>query len=173
MYNMSVQVTARAERSGRIEQIWKSIIFKQVSGSPGCPWLQRYLPWKIRIKFWMKTGNNRKYLLIFSGVLLAYQYLGLVIDGNIPYTQIKISSQANISIALTILIFFFGSQYSFYWFKQKKEERSLFEFASSIPIGLIAIVPICYNYLKKFGIDWKVIVSTSITTKCGWILWFQ
>jgi hypothetical protein len=37
----------------------------------------------------MKTGNNRKYLLIFSGVLLAYQYLGLVIDGNIPYTQIK------------------------------------------------------------------------------------
>ena len=98
----------------------------------------------------MKTGNNRKYLLIFSGVLLAYQYLGLVIDGNIPYTQIKISSQANISIALTILIFFFGSQYSFYWFKQKKEERSLFEFASSIPIGLIAIGHICYIYLKKF-----------------------
>ncbi|MGB9440949.1 MAG: ankyrin repeat domain-containing protein, partial [Desulfobacterales bacterium] len=118
----------------------------------------------------MKTGNNRKYLLIFSGVLLAYQYLGLVIDGNIPYTQIKISSQANISIALTILIFFFGSQYSFYWFKQKKEERSLFEFASSIPIGLIAIVPICYSYLKKFGIDWKVIVSTILILFLGSLL---
>jgi len=49
----------------------------------------------------MKPDESRKYILIFSGLLLGFQYLGLVIDGNIPYTQIKISSQANISIAFT------------------------------------------------------------------------
>lgn len=118
----------------------------------------------------MKTDNNRKYLLIFSGLLLGFQYLGLVIDGNIPYTQIKISSQANIQIVLTILIIFFGAQFSFYWFKQKKGDRSLFEFVSSLPIALIAIIPVCYGYLNKFGIDWKVIASTILILLLGGLL---
>jgi len=89
----------------------------------------------------MKSDNNRKYLLIFSAILLGYQYFDVVIDDTIPYTQIKISSQANILIILTLLIIFFGSQFTFYWLKQKKEDRSHFEFATSIPVGLIAIVP--------------------------------
>jgi len=118
----------------------------------------------------MKTDNNRKYLLIFSGILLGFQYLGLVIDSNIPFTQIKISSQANIPIILTILIFFFGGQFVFYWLNQKKEERSFFEFITAIPIAVIAIAPVIYSYLNKFGIDWKVIVSTILIMLFGGLL---
>lgn len=118
----------------------------------------------------MKTENNRKYLIIFSGILLGFQYLGLVIDGNIPFTQIKIASQANIPIVLTILIIFFGGQFIFYWLKQKKEDRNFFEFITSIPIALIAIVPVCYGYLKNFGIDWKVIASTILILLLGGLL---
>jgi membrane-associated HD superfamily phosphohydrolase len=118
----------------------------------------------------MKSDNNRKYLLIFSGILLGFQYLGLVVDGNIPFTQIKISSQANIPIILTILIFFFGGQFTFYWLKQEKEERSFFEFITAIPVALVAIVPVIYSYLKKFGIDWKVIASTILILLLGSLL---
>ena len=118
----------------------------------------------------MKSDNNRKYLLIFSAILLGYQYFDVVIDDTIPYTQIKISSQANILIILTLLIIFFGSQFTFYWLKQKKEDRSHFEFATSIPVGLIAIVPVCYGYLKNFGLDWKVICITICLLLLGSIL---
>ncbi|MDL1976018.1 MAG: hypothetical protein LWX55_14840 [Deltaproteobacteria bacterium] len=98
-----------------------------------------------QFKLPMKSDNNRKYLLIFSGILLGFQYLGLVVDGNIPFTQIKISSQANIPIILTILIFFFGGQFTFYWLKQEKEERSFFEFITAIPVALVAIIPVIYS----------------------------
>lgn len=118
----------------------------------------------------MKTDNNRKYLLIFSGLLLGFQYLGVVIDTNIPYTQIKISSQANISIILTILIVFFGGQFTFYWLNLKKAEKSVFEFITAIPIAVIAIAPVIYNYLSKYGIDWKVIISTILIMLFGSLL---
>lgn len=118
----------------------------------------------------MKTDNNRKYLLIFSGLLLGFQYLGVIIDTNIPYTQVKISSQANIPIILTILIIFFGGQFTFYWFNQKKEERSLFELITAIPVALVAIVPVGYSYLTKYGIDWKVIISAALITLFGGLL---
>ena len=118
----------------------------------------------------MKSDNNRKYLLIFSAILIGYQYFGLIIDGTIPYTQIKISPQANIPIVLTLLIIFFGSQFVFYLFKKKKEERSFFELITSIPIALIATVPVFYDYLKKFGIDWKVICSTILIIINGCLL---
>jgi hypothetical protein len=115
----------------------------------------------------MNNDNNKKYLLIFSGILLGYQYLGLVIDGNIPYTQIKFSQQANIPIVLVILIIFFGTQFVFYWFQKKEEDRSLFELLSSIPIALIAVIPVCYGYLKKFGVDWKIICLTVFVLLLG------
>lgn len=118
----------------------------------------------------MKTDNNRKYLLIFSAILLGFQYFGLVIDGNIPFTQVKISSQTNIPIVLTILIFFFGGQFVFYWLSQKKEERSLFEFLTAIPIAVIAIGPVIYSYLQKFGIDWKVIIAAVLIMLFGGLL---
>jgi phage shock protein PspC (stress-responsive transcriptional regulator) len=107
----------------------------------------------------MKTENSRKYSLIFSGILLGFQYLGVVIDANIPFTQIKISSQANIPIVLTVLIVFFGGQFSFYWLKQRREDRNFFDFITCIPVALFAIAPVCYGFLNKFGIDWKVISS--------------
>jgi hypothetical protein len=118
----------------------------------------------------MNTENNKKYLLIFSGILLAYQYLGLVIDGNIPFTEIKIASQKNIPIILTILIIFFGTQFIFYWYKQKKKERSFFEFLTSIPVALIAILPVVYGYFLKFGIDWKTIVTSVFIMILGALL---
>ena len=118
----------------------------------------------------MKTDYNRKYLLIFSGILLGFLYFGLVIDSNIPFTQIKISSQANIPIVLTILIIFFGGQFIFYWLNQKKEERSLFEFITAITVAFIAIGPVIYSYLIKFGIDWKVIISTILIMLFGSLL---
>ncbi len=118
----------------------------------------------------MKTDNNRKYLLIFSGLLLGFQYLGFAMDDNIPYTQIKISSQANVPIILTILVIFFGVQFTFYWLNLKKEERSFFEFITAIPIALIAISPVIYSYLIKYGIDWKVIFSTVLIMLFGSLL---
>lgn len=118
----------------------------------------------------MKTEYNRKYLLIFSGLLLGYQYLGFVIEGNIPYTGIQISSQANVPIVLTLLVAFFGTQLVFYWFKQKKEERSAFEIWSSISIALIAIAPVCYGYLQEYGIDWRVITSSILIFVLGGLL---
>jgi hypothetical protein len=118
----------------------------------------------------MKSDNNRKYLLIFSAILLGYQYLGLVIDVTIPYTQIKISSQASVPISLTLIIIFFGSHYIYYWFNEKKEDKSVFELITSIPIALIAVVPIFYSYLKIFGIDWKVISSSILILLIGGLL---
>lgn len=118
----------------------------------------------------MKSDNSRKYLLIFSAILLGYQYLGLVMDVTIPYTQIKISSQANVSIILTLIVIFFGSHYIYYWFKEKKEDRSFFEFLTSIPLALIAVVPIFYSYLKKIGINWKVISSLILIPLIGLLL---
>lgn len=122
------------------------------------------------LKLPMKTDNNRKYLLIFSGMLLCFQYFGLVIDSNIPYTQIKISSQADIPIVLTLLIIFFVGQFTFYWLKLKKEERSFFEFITAIPIALVAIIPVIYGYLQKFGIDWKIIASAMLIIVFGGLL---
>jgi len=118
----------------------------------------------------MKTDNNRKYLLIFSGVLFCYQYLGLVIDKNIPFTQLKITSQQNILIILTVLIVFFGIQYIYSWLNQKKEDRNYFEFASSIPISLIVIAPVCYDNFKKIEVDWLVITSATIILVFGMVL---
>lgn len=105
----------------------------------------------------MKSDSSRKYLLIFSAILIGYQYFGLVMDGTIPYTQIKIPSQANVLVILTLLIIFFGSHYIYNWLKEKKEDRSVFELITSIPFALIAVVPVFYSYIKKIGIDWKVI----------------
>lgn len=118
----------------------------------------------------MKTENNRKYLLIFSGILLGFQYLGLIIDDTIPFTQVKISSQEKIPIVLTILILFFSVQYIFYWFKLKKEERGLFEFTTAIPIAIISIAPVIYKYLEKYGIDWKVISASILIMLFGFVL---
>ena len=118
----------------------------------------------------MKANNSRKYLLVFSGILLGFQYVGIDIDSNIPFTQIKVSSQANIPLVLTILIFFFGAQFIFYWLRQKKEERIFFEFTTAITIAIIAVSPVIYGYLKKFGIDWKVIVSSILIFLVGSLL---
>ena len=118
----------------------------------------------------MKTDNNRKYLLIFSGILLGYQYLGLDIDGNIPFTQIRIPSQENIPFVFTILILFFGGQFVFYWLRQKREDRDLFEFITATTIALIAIAPVCYDYFKNYGVDWKVITTVMIMLFFGFFL---
>ena len=118
----------------------------------------------------MKANDSRKYLLLFSGILLGFQYVGIVIDSNIPFTQIKVSSQANIPLVLTILIFFFGAQFIFYWLNQKKEERIFFEFATAITIASIAVAPVIYSYLKKIGINWKVIVSSILIFLVGCLL---
>lgn len=108
----------------------------------------------------MENSNDRKYLLIFSALLIGYQYFGVLIDGTIPYTQIKISSQANISIILILLILFFGIEFVVKWVRQEKKERRIFDLSSSVLIATVAISSVCYVYLKKYGIDWKVICST-------------
>lgn len=118
----------------------------------------------------IKAENNRKYLLIFSGLLLGFQYFGVVIDSNIPFTQVQISSQADIPIVLTILIIFFGGQFIYYWMNQEKEERHFFELITAIPIALLAIIPVIYVYLQRYGIDWKVIVSTVLIMLFGGLL---
>lgn len=118
----------------------------------------------------MKTDNNRKYLLIFSVILLGFQHFGVVIDSKIPFAKVKISAQENIPIILTILIFFFSIQFVFYWLRQKKEERILFEFITAIPIAIFAIFPVVYSYLNKFGMDWKVIFSAIIIMLLGSLL---
>ncbi len=118
----------------------------------------------------MKTEYSRKYLLIFSALLIGYQYFGFVIEGNVPYTEITISSQANIPIVLSLLVVFFGIQFAYYWFTQKKEGRSYFELWSSIPIALIAITPVSYGYLSEYGIDWRVITSSVLIFALGGLL---
>jgi len=105
----------------------------------------------------MKPDTSRNYLLIFSAILICYQYFGLVTDGTIPYTQIKIPSQTNVLVILTLLILFFASQYIYGWWKEKKENKSIFWLITSLPLALIAVAPVFYGFLKKIGIDWKVI----------------
>lgn len=68
------------------------------------------------------------------------------------------------------MISFFAIQFTFYYFKQKREDRVFFEIVTAIPIALIATLPVIYEYLKKFGIDWKVIFSTLIILVLGSLL---
>ena len=107
----------------------------------------------------MEPSTDRKYVLIFSALLIGYQYFGILIDGTIPYTQIKFSSQADVKIILILLIIFFGIQFVHKWFKQDKKERSIFDFSSSVLIASVAIAPVCSIFLGKYGIDWKMIFS--------------
>lgn len=118
----------------------------------------------------MSADDTRKYLLIFSGMSICYQCFGLVNDGTIPYTQVKVPSPANVFTILTFLITFLCVQYLYYWFIQKKEERLLFDLFTAVSIALVAITPVIYTYLKQFGIDWKVILTTTIILICGGFL---
>jgi hypothetical protein len=54
--------------------------------------------------------------------------------------------------------------------KGKKEDRSVFELITSIPLALIAVVPIFYGYLKKIGVDWIVISSSILILLIGILL---
>ncbi len=107
----------------------------------------------------MDILNNRKYLLIFSSILIGYKYFGLVIDGNIPYTQIKFSSQSSIQLALTLFVLFFGAQYIYSVIRQDRQERRMFDIILVSVVGLAAILPVGYEYLANFGIDWKILFS--------------
>jgi ankyrin repeat protein len=118
----------------------------------------------------MKPDTSRNYLLIFSAILIGYQYFGLVTDGAIPYTQIKIPSQTNVLVILTVLIIFFGSQYIYGWLEEKKEDRSVFWLITSLPLAIIAVAPVFYGFLKKIGIDWKVISSSIFILLIGCFL---
>lgn len=118
----------------------------------------------------MKADSNRNYLLVFSATLIGFQYSGLDLGGGIPFTQIRISSQENIPFILTVLILFFGGQFVFYWLKQKRDNRSLFEFITATVIAFVAIVPVFYDFLKNHEIDWKVITSVIIILFFGFFL---
>jgi len=69
-----------------------------------------------------------------------------------------------------LLVVFFGVQFAYYWFNQKKGDRSYFELWSSIPIALIAITPVFYGYLNEYGIDWRVIISSALIFALGGLL---
>ncbi len=118
----------------------------------------------------MKSDANRKYSLIFSGLLIGFKYLGLMIEGKIPYTEITISPETNVSTILILLSIFFFSHFIYYWFAETKKERNFFEFTITVVIFLIAIVPELYKYLYNYGIDWKVILSSLGIVALGFLL---
>lgn len=118
----------------------------------------------------MKSDSSRKYSLIFSGLLIGFKCFGLVIEGKIPYTEIAISSKENIPIILSLLTVFFFSHFVYYWLKEKKEDRSVFELIITVVLFIIAIFPVCYAYLRHYGIDWKVIFSSIGIAVLGFIL---
>lgn len=62
--------------------------------------------------------NYRKHLLIFSGLLLAYKYFGLVIE-KIPFTDVLVESEQSAILILTALTVYFGIHYSLSWLGQK------------------------------------------------------
>lgn len=117
----------------------------------------------------MKADNNRKYLLIFSAILIGFQYFGLDLDGGIPFTQVRISSYASIPFIFTVLILFFGGQFVYYWLKQRND-RSLFEFITAIAIAIFATSPVLYDYLKNHPLDWKVITTVITVLFFGFFL---
>ncbi|MBX3617443.1 ankyrin repeat domain-containing protein [Nitrosomonas sp.] len=117
----------------------------------------------------MKADNNRKYLLIFSAILIGFQYFGLELDGNIPFTQVRVSSHASIPFIFIVLILFFGVQFVYYWLTQKSD-RSLFEFITAIVIAFFAISPVLYDYFKNYPLDWKVITTVITVLLLGFLL---
>lgn len=118
----------------------------------------------------MKSETSRKYLLVFSAIVIGYLFFGVDLDGAIPYTKIKFNSSEHVPLVLTALIIFFSSHYLYYWFKKKKEERNLFELITSIPIAFVAVSTVFYSYLLKIGIDWKVIIFSILLLFLGLIL---
>lgn len=100
--------------------------------------------------------NYRKYLLIFSGLLLAYKYFGLVIK-KVPFTDVLVESEQSAILILALLTVYFGTHYSWSWLRGKNRADSKFEFCSAILIALIALSSVLYDYLVTFGIDWKVL----------------
>lgn len=110
--------------------------------------------------------NYRKYLLIFSGLLLAYKYLGLAIE-KIPFTDVLVESEQSAVLILTALTVYFGTHYSSSWFGSKNRADSNFEFYSTILIALIALASVLYDYLTTFGIDWIVLCLGLGILLCG------
>lgn len=100
--------------------------------------------------------NHKSYLLIISGILLAYKYFGVVIE-KIPFTDIHVESEQNAVLILAALVVFFGSHYSWSWLRGKNLDDSAFEFYSTILIALFALGSVVYGYLVAFGVNWIVL----------------
>lgn len=100
--------------------------------------------------------SYRKYLLIFSGLLLAYRYLGLAIE-KIPFTDVLVESEQSAILILAALTVYFGTHYSWSWFGRKDRADSGFEFYSTMLIALVALGSVLYEYLTSFGINWIVL----------------
>jgi hypothetical protein len=124
----------------------------------------------------MKSLNiNRAWTLIFSAILIGYRDFGLIIEGNIPYTQLKFSPTANIQLILLILVLFFGVQYFYNKISSNKKNKNYVDSFFIAIIVLIAIVPTIYEYLVNFGIDWTVMLAVLILIIAGlpWVIAFH
>lgn len=87
----------------------------------------------------MDKSENRKFVLIFSSLLVGQQYFNLVLGDTIPYTDIKVSPGNSGPTILAILVAYFTFQYLLEWKGQPKETRRRMDLVPSIPLAILAL----------------------------------
>ena len=102
----------------------------------------------------MKYENNRKYLLIFSALIIGINIFEIPIPDKIPFSEIALESDYSIPIlSIVTLYFYFYTAYS--WTRLKKEEKSYLDLLLTITIGTIALSFYSIEYLSSIGVNWK------------------
>ncbi|MFW2600358.1 ankyrin repeat domain-containing protein [Aliarcobacter butzleri] len=102
----------------------------------------------------MSYESNKKYLLIFSALIIGINIFKIPIPDKIPFSDMTLPSDYSIPIlSIITLYFYFYTVYS--WIRLNKEEKSYLDLLLTITIGTIALSFYSIEYLSSIGVNWK------------------
>lgn len=102
----------------------------------------------------LQYENNKKYLLIFSLLLIGINLFEISIPDKIPFVDIPLPPTHSILILnLITLYFYFYTVYS--WNRLNKEEKSYTDLFLTLLAGTIALSFYTIEYLSDIGVNWK------------------
>ena len=98
----------------------------------------------------MNYETNRKWLLIFSALLIAYVWLDISFDLTVPYINIRLNKEQNIKIILISLIVFFSILTLHSWFLKHRQNRSIFDISVCFFLVLLSITSTVLDFVQSY-----------------------
>lgn len=114
--------------------------------------------------------NRRNWLVIYSGILLTWQYAGLQLTGEIFYTPLKVEKVQYIPHIIALIILYNFVRLLIEWWDtpvaRKKRLSSKIDFFLSVSIAISALLPFAISFtpeitISSSGLIW--IVGLTIT----------